>query len=297
MGDQLMFVQFPHPGGEHRPVEERMPWNRGNHLRKFLRADGDYVLDGNRHAGRLVFWGEWEPPSRIIARFPDGGLGEPRCLHEPVLEVPSDGGWRQNTDPLVFGDTFLYTNCRQPRNHKLRELAPGSLILFGSKLGPRAHPDFVLDTVFVVEDGVEYVIEASAALDCCRWVQDVVFEPLRLGGDEPGRPYRMYRSRVYAGEASVPFSFVPCLPAGASPMRFARPVIRLDRRWLNPQRTMGAGAVPATTDELAEIWRDVVRQVTAAGLALGTRLEVPQRRSASNDAAPSDPLKRPRQCG
>ncbi len=65
----------------------------------------------------------------------------------PFWQVPKDGGWRQNTDPLVFGDHFLYSNCRQRQNGKMRDLAHGSLVLFGSKLGGQ----FVLDTLFVVD--------------------------------------------------------------------------------------------------------------------------------------------------
>ena len=38
------FVQFPHPGSEHTPRPARlgtvMPWNTGDHRRKFLRAHG-----------------------------------------------------------------------------------------------------------------------------------------------------------------------------------------------------------------------------------------------------------------
>ena len=54
----------------------------------------------------------------------------------------------QNTDPFVFGESFLYTCCQQFKNNRptqLRYLAPGSVILFGSHRGGR----FLLDTVFV----------------------------------------------------------------------------------------------------------------------------------------------------
>jgi hypothetical protein len=67
-----------------------------------------------------------------------GPPGDPHWLHEPYWEVPRHRLHLQNTDPLVFGDRFLYSNCRQGRNRKLRELAPGSLVVFGSK-----HPSSV----------------------------------------------------------------------------------------------------------------------------------------------------------
>lgn len=46
MSDRLMFVQFPHPGAEHRPKSAVMPWNRHNHARKFLKIGGQYCADG-----------------------------------------------------------------------------------------------------------------------------------------------------------------------------------------------------------------------------------------------------------
>jgi hypothetical protein len=49
----------------------------------------------------------------------------------------------------VFGETFLYSNCRQfapdERPSILRRLAPGSVILFGT-IGHQ----FVLDTALLV---------------------------------------------------------------------------------------------------------------------------------------------------
>jgi hypothetical protein len=36
--ERCFFVQFPHPGGEHNPPTDIMPWNVHDHRRKFLRA-------------------------------------------------------------------------------------------------------------------------------------------------------------------------------------------------------------------------------------------------------------------
>jgi len=119
-----MFVQFPHPGSEHEPGGTWMDWNRRDHARKFLKAGGRYVLDGAAAHGPVVFWGEWEPQSRVLETFPKPRPGYPRYLHEPYWMVPRHRTLLQNTDPLVFGKQFLYSNCRQARNQKLRELAP-----------------------------------------------------------------------------------------------------------------------------------------------------------------------------
>ena len=49
--DRPYIVQFPHPGGEHRPRGEDMDWNRGPHHRKFLKATGTYLDADRRPAG------------------------------------------------------------------------------------------------------------------------------------------------------------------------------------------------------------------------------------------------------
>src|SRR5438445_3836177 len=65
--EALAFVQFIHPGGEHAPDEgDIKSWNLGMHRRKFMLAEGDYIYEGQRQHGRIAFWGEWEPPSRVV---------------------------------------------------------------------------------------------------------------------------------------------------------------------------------------------------------------------------------------
>src|SRR3954466_10616656 len=109
---QVAFVQFPHPGGEHRPTTDIMPWNNGEHGRKFLKATGTYVRDGYAYTGSFVLWGEWEPPS-FVTKYPAASDGLPRWLHEPIWKEPDRARLLQNTDPLIFGERFVYSNCRQ----------------------------------------------------------------------------------------------------------------------------------------------------------------------------------------
>src|SRR5262252_3776069 len=151
---QPVFVHFPHPGKEHDPGRmTRQPWNtKSKHRRKFLRSPGRYVaVDGSPSEALLAFWGEWEAPSHVIERWP-AEADLPRFLQEPKWERPNVPGFRQNTDPWVFGDCFRDSNCHQLNQPGLRDLAAGSVILFGSTLGltSTAGPHFVLDTLFVV---------------------------------------------------------------------------------------------------------------------------------------------------
>jgi len=151
-----VFVHFPHPGAEHYPGRmSRQPWNTNRkHRRKFLRSPGQYVATaGSLAEAPLAFWAEWEAPSYVIQRWLEGDHF-PRFLQEPRWERPRIKGFRQNTDPWVFGDCFRYSNCHQLNQRGLQNLAPGSVILFGSTLGlaSGAGPRFVLDALFVVAE-------------------------------------------------------------------------------------------------------------------------------------------------
>lgn len=275
-----MFVQFMHPGSEHQPTSAVMAWNRRSHARKFMVADGQYLADGAVHDGALTFWGEWEPQSRVIETFPAAGNG-PGWLHEPFWERPRHRQLLQNTDPLVFGETFLYTNCLQ-WNSKLRRLAPGSIVLFGSKLSGR----FVLDTVFVVGDrGEPYTRGSALAVQAPDWVRAVLFEPLAASAGPPHEPFRRYSGRMHADGSDGPFSFVPCRPYRLGQVTFERPTIELDGGWIDPSFGRGARAKSATHRDLLSIWERVVAQVTTAGLSLGVSLEAPPEASVDSSGA------------
>jgi hypothetical protein len=129
--ERRCFVQFIHPGGEHRPDQgDLRSWNRAVHRRKFLDSRGRYLDRGSLKEGEIVFWGEWEPESRVIARYAGSSADEPQFLYEPFFVEHRDGAWRQNTDPFVFGPRFHYTGCMEHTCRgptQLRFLAPGSL--------------------------------------------------------------------------------------------------------------------------------------------------------------------------
>ncbi len=153
-------IQFTHPGAEHGPDEDNPKhklWNTGNHKRKFLLAKGEYVENGEKKHGRLMFWGEWEPPSKVEKLETNGNRLYPQWLHRPYLPnpFPTESGL-QNTDPFVFGESFKYLVCKQISFKSLTSLDTGSLILFGSTHGKNHNAFFQLDTVFVVSKFKEY---------------------------------------------------------------------------------------------------------------------------------------------
>jgi hypothetical protein len=275
----VRFIQFPHPGSEHAMSPSGFrPWKLGNeaHARTFLQSDGAYRASATERdeSGPAAFWGEWEGAARLVReldRVPNG----PRFLCRPDPEGPppptsADGAPAQNTDPFVWGPAIRFTFCRQKDNQKLRRLGRGSLILFGSS----PERGFELDTVLVVAGWMDHRRSADLAgltdSDHLRWTIDPMY-----GWGDHTRTYRLYWGATPAHPVDGMFSFVPCQPADTTD-GFERPVVELGELLKRGLR-MQARVVDVETARIPEIWAQVVKQVTGAGLALATRLELPRR--------------------
>ena len=275
MSAPVFVVQFPHPGGE-RALRggDRMPWNTGRHGRKFLRSAGRSVdSQGQARNTPLVFWGEWEAPSRIVSRWRrEGQL--PRALQVPVWERLPTSTPRQNTDPWVFGETFRYSNCKQLTSRKnpsaLQALTPGSVILFGSKL----RGEFVLDTVFVVRKAVPYVPHDPPEIDEAFRVCTIE----SVAADGRGEhEFTLYYGATFEKPVADMFSFVPCRDAEREDARFARPAVSLPG-YINrasPQSPSGAKR-PLTIEQAFQQWHSIREQVLQAECELGVSFETPR---------------------
>jgi len=285
-----VLVQFPHPGGEHNPGKAtRMPWNTGEHRRKFLQSRGRYLgADGALTDARLSFWGEWEPPSYVVKRWPAEDDDLPRFLHTPVWERPRFDGPRQNTDPWVFGDCFRYSNCKQPGRAALQNLAPGSVILFGSAKEPHSkRARFLLDTVFVVGEERQRYSPADPPHT------DEIFrictaESLATSGDgnacgnvtsceATNASFTLYQGATYENPIDGMYSFVPCRRVDRGDFRFARPELRLPAGIVNPrsaQSPKGADK-PLPRCQIRNFWMKVRDQINRAGCLEGVYFPSP----------------------
>jgi hypothetical protein len=292
MNDALCFVQFMHPGGEHGLDEPGFKrWNCREHKRKFMLTRGRWLhRSGDVREGDLTFWGEWEPPSRVTLIsdvLPHG----PRFLHEPFLPSEHPPGWRQNTDPFVFGNRFHYTGCLQRTKFgptQLMYLARGSVILFGSRVGGSS---FGLDTVFVVDRRLNH---ARDNLDEVRKHVSSTYiaatlDPWYSDGSDESVAHRLYFGATLEQPVEGIFSFFPALPAPDGPYAFARATISL-REAITP--TMSQGKRLNKQPDLAsvrDLWTLVVAQVREQGLELGVYAEPPR-----IQASYADPVSSPR---
>ena len=280
MDDRICFVQFLHPGGEHAPeVGSRKAWNTGKHRRKFLAIGGHYLERNGPQNDEIVFWGEWEPESRVIADIveplPDG----PRWVYQPYYVPTAAHRGLQNTDPFVFGERFYYTGCMQHTKKgstQLRNLAQGSVILFGSCLH-KSH--FVVDTVFVVADQIDH--SKRDFRDRLHGRVSETFEKVTLAPwygnmDKRDKSHRLYFGATFESPIEGMFSFFPCLPYKEHPRGFARPIIRI------PGVISGAMCqgfkknVQASASEVGALWEDVRRQIMDQGLRLGIEAALPE---------------------
>ena len=306
MADSRCFVQFPHPGGEHRPGPGgHAAWNtlRAAHARRFMQTRGEWIeADGSTRRGDVWAWGEWEAQSQLLRRL--GGpiaLGYPEYLWRPYYVIPDAGyGGLHNTDPFIFGERFLYSNCKQLSGRRIRSLARGSVVAFGSEKAGQ----WVLDTVLVVADFVDYTA-AQAPSVLAGFVPeaflDVTGGPLADndedakcgperdtrtgcgGGTRAGAQdatLRLYRGATPKDPVHGMFSFFPAMPEGGN-RGFPRPSVNLPEFCFTQNLRQGHKLECDLDEEtLHHLWESLVAQVRDAGLVVGTHAALPQRRDA-----------------
>ena len=185
-----------------------------------------------------------------------------------------------NTDPWVFGDRMIYSNCRQTiagahgelRPTLMQRLARGSVICFGSTIG-RA---FCLDTVFVVASAETWAPRTAAHLGI-----DDAFRVCTVEATATAKrqllSLTLYRGATLDDPIDGMFSFVPARLASERDPRFARPRVSLPG-FINPSNvrsTLGSKR-PLPFEVVRANWMVVRRQVLDAGVRLATWLQTPE---------------------
>ncbi len=306
MNDMIAFVQFIHPGKENCPSTRSesniLPWNRGIHRRKFLCQSGWYMNNGQPVHAELTFWGEWEPQSRITridSPIEDGG---PHVIHHPLLDLDEPKRdalkrCRQNTDPFVFHEQFLYRCCQQTHasgQTQLAHLLPGSIVLFGS----RVNNLFAVDTVFVVGKYRDYYdrkggIKFDPNLKAYAEIVGVGLKGSRAGncsgcGSNPKNRHNPSQMRLYYGASpEAPYegmySFVPCKRHSDNELGWARPTLtRDDMRGIYDDcitDNLQQGRKyykDATLDGNVAAWKRIRELFAQKGYLEGVRFECPQ---------------------
>ena len=191
------------------------------------------------------------------------------------IQFPHPGGEHQ-PDPFIFGDRFLYSNCKQAKRPNLRNLERGSVIAFGSK---KRH-GWVLDTVLVVADSFNYLAaDTHTALE--GHVPDAFLHVTGgpLAENDATETLRLYRGATPDNPVDGMFSFFPADTAEDN-IGFERPSIELPADCFTPALAQGYKKNHLPPETLHELWHSIVQQVLDADLLLGTSASMPELRDS-----------------
>lgn len=268
---------LPHPGPERIPPasSNRVAWGTEPHGRKFLQASGEWRTTGG-HLGKgvLQFWAEYEAPT-FAQPLKCTAPGLPRFLQTIDSDV-RNSGVPFNSDPWVFGPSFVWTICR---DGLLRStVIAGDIVLFGSLVNSA----WVLDTVLVADTA-----PASAQPGIFGREYDSLVLPTITGATPiPGRGFR---------SINVPFSFVPAVPIDGPARPFARPRIDTIFSMLRkcnggePPSARNSRALTACVSRvpLSKFWNTLLKLVSGNGCIFGTHFIHPGVQHGVNSPQPS----------
>jgi hypothetical protein len=155
-------------------------------------------------SGRLSFWAEWEPSSKFELHSDDESEF---LVHAPICDLEYTGERKQNTDPFIFGDCFWYTNCKQKRLKFVRNLAPSSMVVFGSESS--LDGTFLVDTVFVVGNRFSFKEIKSESMEIPKELKFATLD-LMFGNENTSehQEYGYYQGLMHHNNNDF-FSFTP----------------------------------------------------------------------------------------
>lgn len=307
-------VQFFHPGSQQGAGNKNhgeLEWKKLEkpHARKFLKATGTAIDKNNEEIhDELTFWGEWEAKTKfqktklnIEEQVDLGDLSEeeqekakienkdvwPKNVFTPVYP---NGQGEQNTDPIVFGKNWYYSNCKQQKLKKILE--DGSIIIFGSAKNGK----MIIDTVFVVDSSEEY---GSRDLTDEKLLKKLAIDPLKeIPKNDPNwkakngdagfdfAPLRLYTARKYSKDNKKLFSFVPAklYDNNFGNCVFKRIALNLKKefpcleKWCEEPKSGAAMNVYVSDVDINtrnKIWDYIKNEVLQEGLLLGVDFKEP----------------------
>ncbi len=200
----------------------------------------------------------------------------------------------QNTDPCVFGNSFVYFNCKQHKKKRnsskerigtgLSKLEKGSLILFGStKIKAKNGPFFQLDTVFVVSDYICYnmenideAIKNIKSKGVSKDYIDAVFKMAFPKSEKYSLELRFYFGATYKNQIEGMYSFSPSKIYQNESSGFERIKLRNSNI---PFLTNNINSSPKlrekTLEEIKKIWKKVRQISRKQGYVEGVKFRFP----------------------
>lgn len=246
-------IQFMHPG-RYNCQEDCIKWNCGRHKRKLIKNEIRYIENGSLKNSIGYLWGEWEPESYCkkengffvhTIKYPSDVIFN---TANSCIDCCSKKTDYLNTDPYVFGDHFIYSNCMQRKYKELQNLVENDIILFGSK----SKGGFILDTLFVVDREIKPDEIYSACF------KKATYQFIKNDN------FKIYKAKMYDPQkAKEIYSFFPC-----SNYPFKRPVIDLEYIHSIKQGVCYLHKkYPYTKSE--DVWNEILNIIKDNGLYIG----------------------------
>lgn len=286
-------IRFHHPGKETEAIyfnsEGLCGWKskpidvkKNIHSRKYLNSMGVYIssLMGEKKSEEIGFWGEWEAESKVKKNNIDVDLSQinplPQFFHYPIRPTitPSQLNIHfENTDPCVFGDYFIYSNCQQSSKKAkyLKELDEGDVIIFGSTFSPRDKKMFVIDTVFVIKNKISFIprnARETLGKEVPDWYYHLTLDLI------PDNEFILYIGATFNDPVNGMYSFFPCVPVNLYPNGFNRPTVMSNKiEYLSKcGQTQGTGRIKGF-DSVA-VWNELAKDILDQELYLGIYAEI-----------------------
>ncbi len=257
IGGAFMVVKFYHSGVvDKKSSNQKNDRYKRKHRRKLIINEISYL---NKYSEVCTtdngyFWGEWEAESDCQKRdnFYLHSIKYPSEI-ETNKKIADCNKCRKdeyqvlNTDPYVFGNYFIYSNCMQDRYRNLKALKENDLIIFGSQKSNF----FIIDTVFVVDKQIRKE-------DCSECF-------IRATGNLIDDTYQIYKGKTFKEDNGL-FSFFPC-----STQPFERPRIVINGT--NDAQKQGVAYIRVNS---VEVWNSIKKQVVKSGCMLGIYAKEPK---------------------
>lgn len=324
-------VFFPHPVSEHKVTNKGniMEWNINKHCRKFMEVNGAYTnsisTEKQLQQGKISFWGEWESEStytRIQYKGKRKNL-EPNYIHNPQCYIneiftklkddncvddnacfsfyagaKNNNKGKQNTDPYVFGNQFMYSCCKQQGNNPLKDLHKGDIIVFYGQTGKYNTHDYIchIDTIFVVGGIInkgKYCDMLPNLIKDERITNQFIFKTIlpiiygnkkNLGKDIEKKDNVLYYGATYDNPVNGMFSYFPCKVANNNEgyKRFEHKAFKahkfkgkIGKTECYPDNNVSTNNYEKAS-EVKEFWGKLTDEIITAGYLLGVKANEPE---------------------
>jgi hypothetical protein len=292
-------------------IKEGPKYNKVEHARKYLVTKGNYINKDEELVEdvELGFWGEWEASSKFTRNSNDE-VFEPKYFHYPVKLDKKENNYCINTDPCVFGNNFIYSNCKQNRkgavDGKIKNLESGDIVIFGGFKKKNNKLVLLIDTVLVVKHMAQdfknhstvskkftdiniYRNDSDVKVEIPSWYNNLTSSTLSKDFS-----YTLYLGANYEDKFNDKlYSFFPCKPYEGNddtgfnriesiPVELDHPIfvdngihLKLDMKRAFNYKVITSGNNEFTEEQMHKIWDDIRKYIFDQGLQLGVYAQLP----------------------